>query len=142
MTFDIPGIDFDDDPPDDELTPGQLHDRWESATNLQADDLQRLKDHPANDRYKDTNSSKAQRGDEPLNDALRLAETPRSDWRDVDDGFNEVEEAEEALDYGRRHLAQDNTGDPIFTDDGVSLTRRDVADARWGFDRKPDDGWP
>lgn len=131
-----------DDPPDEELTAGQMHDRWEQSTNLQADDLQRLKESKANGVYKNENSSKAQSGDTPLDDAITLAETPRSEWSKEDDGFNEFEEAEEALNYGRRHLAQENTGDPVFEDDGVSLTKRDIADGRWGFDRKPDDGWP
>lgn len=142
MDFGIDGIKFEDDPPDEELTAGKMHDRWERATNLQRDDLQRLKESEANEVYKNKNSGEAQPGDEPLDDAIRLAETPRSDWSKADDGFNEFEEAEEALDYGRRHLPQDNTANPIFTEDGLALTRRDIADARWGFDRKPDDGWP
>jgi hypothetical protein len=142
MAIGIPGIDIQDEPPDEDLSPGELHDRWEAATNLDVAALERLRSSEANATYLEENSKQAQTGNEPLTDAIRLAETPASEWSDEADGFDEVAEAQEALDYGRRSLEQPTGENVIFEGDGVALTKREIADARWGFDRDPSDGWP
>jgi hypothetical protein len=131
-----------DEPPDEELTPRQLHDRWESSTNLDAAQLERFKDSPFNEVYKTQNSAQAQPGDEPLDDAIQLAETPADEWRDLDDGFNEVEEAEEALDWIDRHgsQARDGLGTNFLTDER-KVTRREAAGIRWGVDWDGDIEW-
>jgi hypothetical protein len=128
-----------DDPPDEELTPNQLHDRFESVTNLQADALRDFKDSKFNDAYLDQNSEQAQDGNEPLNDAIRLAETPADEWRDKDDGFNEVAEAEELLDFQRRTqgaIKSQGLGENYLTDEEV-MPKREAASIRWAID--PDD---
>jgi hypothetical protein len=128
-----------DDPPDEELTPNELHDRFESVTNLEADGLREFKDSKFNAAYLEQNSEQAQEGNEPLNDAIRLAETPADEWRDKDDGFNEVEEAEELLDFQRRTqgaIESQGLGDNYLTDEEV-MPKREAASIRWGID--PDD---
>lgn len=128
-----------DEPPDEDLTPDQLHDRFERFTNLEAEQLKRFKESEFNDAYLEQNSSQAQAGNEPLDDAIELAETPADEWRDVEDGFNEVEEAEELLDFRRSKGAQINIqglGENYLTDEKV-MQKREAAQIRWGWD--PDD---
>jgi hypothetical protein len=70
---------------------------------------------------------------------ITLLETPPEQWRDVEDGFNEIAEAREMLDFQRRTQAQiksqglgSNTL-PEYDD----MTFREAASIRWGID--PDD---
>jgi len=136
-------LDFETDT--EQLTPGQAHDRWETATDLQLDDLQDLRETPEHDAYLETNSDQAQGDDDPpiaggpLNDAIHLAETPRDEW-----GADERAEADEALNWASRHGAQfdPDEGEDLTPGDGQKITKADVAGARWGFDFRPDDGWP
>jgi len=127
------------DPPDDELTPQQLYDRFEEVTNLTASELKTFRDSEYNEEYLEGNSDRAQRGNEPLDDVITLLETPPEQWRDVEDGFNEIAEAREMLDFQRRTQAQiksqglgSNTL-PEYDD----MTFREAASIRWGID--PDD---
>ena len=127
------------DPPDDELTPRQLYDRFEEVTNLTASELKSFRDSDYNEEYLEGNSDRAQRGNEPLDDVITLLETPPEQWRDVEDGFNEIAEAREMLDFQRRTQAQiksqglgSNTL-PEYDD----MTFREAASIRWGID--PDD---
>jgi hypothetical protein len=131
------------DTPDEELTPQQMHDRWEQATNLQAAQLRDLRDTPEHDAYLEQASDGRELSDGPipggpLDDARHLAETPRAEWTN-----KEYAEAEEALNYGRRHVAQyaKSDGTDLTPGDGVKTTKADVAHARWGFDLREDD-WP
>jgi len=127
------------DPPDDELTPRQLYDRFEEVTNLTASELKAFRDSEYNEQYLEGNSDRAQRGNEPIDDVITLLETPPEQWRDVQDGFNEIAEAREMLDFQRRTQAQiksqglgSNTL-PEYDD----MTFREAASIRWGID--PDD---
>lgn len=127
------------DPPDEDLTPDQLHDRFERHTNLEADQMRRFRDSEFNGAYLEQNSSQAQDGNEPLDDAIRLAETPATDWADADDGFNEVDQAMELLDFRRSKGAQINSqglGENFLTD-AEEMQKREAAQIRWGWD--PDD---
>jgi len=129
----------------DDLSPSEMHDVWEGATNLQADDLRELRDTPEHDRYLDEASDKRQSDDDPpipggpLDDALHLATTPASEW-----GSDEAEEAEEALNWGARHRPQfdPDEGEDLTPGDGEKITKADVSAARWGFDWRDEDGWP
>lgn len=136
-------MDIPDDPPDDDLTPNQLHDRFESVTNLQAGQLRRFKESKFNDAYLDQNSDQAQQGNEPLDDAIRLAETPAAEWQDKDDGFNEVAEAEELLNFQRRTqgaIASQGLGENYLTEEEV-MPKREAASIRWGIDPDDDIEW-
>ena len=133
------GYGIPDDPPDRDLTPQQLHDRIDEVTNLSADELRAFKDSDFNDAYNRVKSDAAQPGDEPLDDVIRLLETPASEYRDVDDGFNEVEESRELLSFQRRTQAQiesQGLGENYLTDLEV-MQVREAASIRWGIN--PDD---
>lgn len=136
-----PTLEFDT--PDEDLTPPQMHDRWESVTNLQASELRDLRDTPEHEAYLDAASDGREESDGPipggpLDDAIHLASTPRGEW-----GPDEKAEAEEALNYGRRHFPQYKTSAGEDLVDGPpKTTKADVAHARWGFDLRLGDDWP
>ena len=127
------------DPPDDALTPQQLAERVDQVTNLTVEELEAFRESEYNEEYLAANSERAQRGNEPLDDVIRLLETPPDEWRDVEDGFNEIAEARELLDFQRRTQAQIKsqglgTNTIAEYDD---MTFREAASIRWGID--PDD---
>lgn len=127
-----------DDPPDEELTPRQLHDRFEKNTNLDPRLVDDLRASEAFEEYRDAKSGGQPIG-EPLDDYERLATTPASEWEDKDDGFNEVEEAEELLDYVDRTAAQGADGQELG-DTGV--TKQELSLLTWGVDVDPEDEFP
>lgn len=132
-----------DDPPDEDLSPHALHDRWERSFELSAEELREFKASEFNAAYREQNSSGAQPGNEPLDDAIRLAETPGDEWEDRDDGFNEVEEAREALDWLERHGAQAKSqglGGNFLTDQ-EAVTKREASFIRWGTDPDGEQEW-
>jgi len=139
MPYEKPEFDLDLS----ELTPGEAHDAWESATDLDAAELRGLRDDPFHDAYLDT--AENNQGDDdppipggPLDDAIHLAKTPRDEW-----GPDERAEAEEALNWGDRHGAQfeADEGEDLIPERDPFVNKREVAGARWGFDFD-DDGWP
>jgi len=75
--------------------------------------------------------------------AIQLLETDRSDYRDVDDGFNEVEEGEELINYHARVQAQidsEGLGTNYLTDE-ENMTKREAASIRWGIDPDEEREW-
>jgi len=130
-------------PPDDALPPEQLHDRVEATVNLEASELRAFRDSELNQAYLEQASEAAQPGDEPLEDTIQLLETPRSEYRDVDDGFNEVQEAEELLSFQRRKQAiidSQGLGENFLTDLEV-MQKREAASIRWGIDPDQEREW-
>lgn len=136
-----PQTDFETDT--EELTPGQAHDRWEGVTNLQADDLRRLKDSERNDIYLERADKNEEGGGAlpggPLEDAISLAETPREEW--TEDHRAEAEEAINFLSRWRADFDQD-AGEPLRPDVEPRVHKDELAGMRWGFDPAPEDGWP
>jgi len=132
-----------DDPPDEELTPAQLRERVFSVVNLSLQDLEAFRESDYNRVYLEENSDRAQPGNQPLDDLIRLLRTDAEDWRDEDDGFNEVAEAEELLDYQRRAQAQIRSqGLGENTLSGLDdMTAREAASIRWGIDPDSDREW-
>jgi len=127
------------DPADDALTPQQLAERVDQVTNLTVEELEAFRESEYNEEYLAANSERAQRGNEPLDDVIRLLETPPEEWRDVDDGFNEIAEARELLDFQRRTQAQiksQGLGSNTIAEYD-DMTFREAASIRWGID--PDD---
>jgi len=130
-------------PPDDMLSPEALYDRVEDTVNLSVDDLFAFKRSEYNDEYNARKSDAAQPGDEPLDDVIRLLSTPPQAWKDEDDGFNEVQEAEELLDFQRRtqaQIASQGLGMNFLGDD-KDMTMREAASIRWGIDPDDDREW-
>ena len=137
------GYRIPDDPPDADLTPEQLHDRIEEVTNLTADELRAFKGSDFNQEYNRVKSDAAQPGDEPLDDVIRLLETPASEYRDMDDGFNEIEEGRELLSFQRRtqaQIASQGLGENYLTDLEV-MQVREAASIRWGIDPDEEREW-
>jgi hypothetical protein len=126
-----------DEPPDEELSTIELHDRWEQSTNLSAAELRAFRDSEYNAAYLAQNSDQAQGGNEPLNDAIMLATTPADEW-----GAEERSEALEALDWIDRHgsQAEDGLGENFLTDN-ERVTKREAAGIRWGVDWDDDREW-
>jgi hypothetical protein len=112
---------------------------FRELTNLDAEQLRRFRDSDLNEQYLEANSSEAQPGNEPLNDTIRLLETPVEQWRDVDDGFNEIQQAEENISFNKRSQAQTEAQGlgKNYLDDDETMQVREAAHIRWGFD--PDD---
>ena len=137
------GYRIPDDPPDADLTPEQLHDRIDEVTNLTADELRAFKRSDFNQNYNRVKSDAAQPGDEPLDDVIRLLETPASEYRDMDDGFNEIEEGRELLSFQRRtqaQIASQGLGENYLTDLEV-MQVREAASIRWGIDPDEEREW-
>jgi len=130
-------------PPDKELPPAELRDRVFEVVNLTVSELRAFRDSPYNEAYLDGNSSKAQRRNEPLDDVIRLLKTPESNWEDAPDGFNEVAEARELLDFQRRAQAQIRSqGLGSNTIAGFDdMTYREAASIRWGIDPDKEREW-
>jgi len=131
------------DPPDDELTPRQLHDRVDEVVNLTVDELEAFRASEYNEEYLGYNSDRAQAGNEPLDDVITLLETPPDEWRGVEDGFNEIAEARELLDFQRRTQGQiksQGLGSNTIAEYD-DMTFREAASIRWGIDPDDDREW-
>jgi len=136
-------MDIPNDPPDDQLGPGELHDRVEATVNLDVEELEAFQDSQFNESYLEQASEAAQPGDEPLEDTIQLLETPRYQYEDVDDGFNEVDQSLELLDFQRRTQAQiesQGLGRNFLTDLEV-MQKREAASIRWGIDPDEEREW-
>lgn len=115
-------------------TPGQVHDELDALVNMQANEVESWLESDQFDAYADAKSG-GESPREPAEDMIQLLETPKSDWQDVDDGFNEVEEAKQAISFISR-MRGNESGDPITGTD-PELSKRDASLINWGFDPNP-----
>ena len=120
-------------------SPQDIHDELAQATNMTADELRDLKETENWDIYGERKSG-GEDLNEPVDDMIRLLETPASQYEDKDDGFNEVEEANQALDFLSRMKGVEDGEDMPDSDPGMS--KRDMSLLAWGYDPEPDDYWP
>jgi hypothetical protein len=141
MRYD-PMLDFETDT--EQVSPQTAHDRWETVTNLQADDLRQLQDSERNQRYLE--QAEGNQGDDnppiaggPLSDALHLATTDRDEW-----GSDERAEAEEAFNFLSRTLPQfdEDEGEPLIPGEDPRVHKDELSIMRWGVDPKPEDEFP
>lgn len=109
--------------------------RFQERVNMTVGELERWKRSDNFDVYQDRKSG-GQDIMEPVNDAIRLLETPKDQWRDVDDGFNEVTQANELLAFTGR-MKEAEQGDPM-PDTDPKLSKRDASLINWAFDPNPD----
>lgn len=120
-------------------SPQEIHDELANATNMTPSELDDLKETNNWDIYGERKSGGEDLA-EPVDDMIRLLETPASEYEDKDDGFNEVEEANQALSFlGRMKGVED--GDPM-PDSDPPMSKRDMSLLAWGYDPDSDDGWP
>jgi hypothetical protein len=112
----------------------KLFEEFNDRVNMTASELEAWQDSENFDVYKQRKSG----GEDimkPSNDAIQLLETPKSQWEDKDDGFNEVEEANQLLSFTSRMKANDN-GEPM-PDSDPELSKRDASLINWGLDPNP-----
>jgi len=106
---------------------------------MTADELRDLKETKNWDIYGERKSG-GEDLNEPVDDMIRLLETPASQYEDEDDGFNEVEEANQALDFlNRMKGVEDGESMP---DSDPPMSKRDMSLLAWGYDPRPSDRWP
>jgi hypothetical protein len=124
-------------------SPEEAHDRWEDITNLQEDTLRDVKDSKRNDIYlekaegnQEGNNPPLEGG--PLEDAITLASTPRSEWT-----RDHVKEAEEARNFLARTKPQfeQSEGEPLMPE-GPKIHKDEMSLIRWGFDPDTTDSFP
>lgn len=113
----------------------EVWDDFQSTVNMTATELEDWKESDNYAEYQERKSG-GQSGTEPIDDAIRLIETPKSEWEDTDDGFNEVEEANELLAFTGR-MSQVEPGDPIPNTD-PELSKQEASMLSWGVDPNPD----
>lgn len=107
---------------------------FNSLVNMSPGELEAWADSDNYDVYEERKSG-GEPIDEPREDILRLKRTPKDEWRGVDDGFNEIEEAEQAIGFISRMKAGEQ-GDPMPGTD-PELSKRDASLLNWGFDPNP-----
>ena len=108
---------------------------FQDSVNMGAGELRDWRDSEQFEKYTAAKSG-GKEPTEPINDAIRLLETPKSEWSCEDDGFNECEEAEELVNFNSR-MSANKSGDPITGTD-PPLSKRDASLISWGQDPNPD----
>lgn len=108
---------------------------FQSTVNMTVNELEAWKDSNNYAEYQERKSG-GQSGTEPIDDAIRLLETPKSQWEDEDDGFNEYEQAEELTSFVAR-ASEIEPGDPIPNTD-PELSKQEASLLSWGVDPNPD----
>jgi len=98
----------------------KVFEEFEESTNMTLGQLREWKDDPR--------SKKASQSREPINDVIRLKETPKSEWEDKDDGFNEVEEAQEVISFNAR-MSEVEDGETVAE---PNLSKQDISLMNWG----------
>jgi len=116
------------DPVDD------VFEEFNDTVNMSPGELEAFGESDNFDVYAD-NKSGGEPIDEPREDMIRLLETPKTEYEDADDGFNEVEEAEQAMSFIAR-MRGNNAGEPMAGTD-PELSKRDASLLNWGFDPNP-----
>ena len=108
---------------------------FQNSVNMGPGELHDWKDSEQFEKYTAAKSG-GQEPTEPINDAIQLLETPKSEWSCEDDGFNECEEANELISFNSR-MSANESGDPITGAD-PPLSKRDASLLSWGKDVNED----
>jgi len=120
-------------------SPQEIHDELANATNMTVGELRDLKESKNWEIYGEQKSG-GEDLNKPVDDMIRLLETPASEYEDTNDGFNEVEEANQALSFlGRMKGVED--GEPMPNSD-PPMSKRDMSLLAWGYDPDEDDRFP
>lgn len=116
--------------------PHEIHDRLAGMTNMTSDQLRRMKDTAEWQAYGEAKSG-GEDLNEPVNDMIRLLETPASEYECNDDGFNECEEGQQAISFLSR-MKGNEAGQPVG---GTGISKRDFSLYGWGYDPDQSDGF-
>lgn len=114
----------------------EAYEGFQSAVNMSPSEIEAFGESDNFGVYQDKKSG-GQPIDEPREDVLRLTRTPKSEWSDEDDGFNEVEQANEVSAFVGR-MSSGEQGDPMAGTD-PELSKRDASLLNWGHDPNPDE---
>jgi len=117
------------------MSKDQVFKRFHERVNMSPGELESWRDSENREVYAERKSG-GQSLDEPLDDVLRLLDTPKSEWQDKDDGFNEIQEANEVLAFTGR-MKEGEQGDAMPGSD-PPLSKRDASLIQWGFDPNED----
>jgi len=118
------------------MNPQEIHDELARKTDFTPAQLRDLKEMEDFKEYGDAKSG-GEDLNEPVNDMIRLLETPASEYEDSDDGFNEVEEAQQALSFIDR-MEEVEPGENV---DGTNASKQEWSMYAWGVDPDKDDGY-
>ena len=110
-------------------------DDFQSTVNMTVSELEAWKSSDNYEAYQERKSG-GQEGTEPIDDAIRLLETPKSDWEDKDDGFNEVKQANELLSFTGR-MGEVDPGDDIPGTD-PPISKQEASMLSWAVDPNPE----
>lgn len=113
------------------MDPREIHRRFHERINMSVAELEALKESPNYAEYQERKSG-GQEGTEPIDDAIQLIETPVSQWEDKDDGFNEVEQAQELLSFTSR-MHEVDEGEPI-PDTEPPISKQEMSMLAWAVD--------
>ena len=119
--------------------PRDVHDELDDMVNMTPGELEDLTETKNWDIYGEQKSG-GEELDKPVDDMIRLLETPADEYEDADDGFNEVEEANQAISFLSRMKGVED-GEPMPNSD-PPMSKRDMSLMAWGFDPEPDDRFP
>lgn len=118
------------------MKPQDIHQQFHDRINMSAAELDALKESPNYAEYQERKSG-GQEGTEPIDDAIRLIETPAREWEcSDDDRFNECEQAQELLSFTDR-MSEVEQGGPI-PDTEPAVSKRDMSLMAWALDPNPD----
>jgi len=112
----------------------EVFEEFNSVVNMSPTELESFGESDNFDAY-ESRKSGGEPIDKPREDILRLQNTPKDEWRDVDDGFNEVEEANQAISFISR-MSGNDSGEPM-PDTDPGLSKRDASLLNWGHDPNP-----
>lgn len=115
--------------------PRDVHGEFTDRVNMSVAELEAWKESDNYAEYQERKSG-GQPGTEPIDDAIRLLETPADEWEDKDDGFNEVEQANELLGFTAR-MSQVDEGEPI-PETEPEISKQEASMLSWGVDPNPD----
>lgn len=118
------------DPPFDQYSPQDVHDHVEEATNMTTGELRAYKESENFEKYCDAKTG-GQPCEGPVNDAIDLLSTPRSEYDD-----DLADEGRELLGFLSRSVS-DSAGDPIEGTD-PPLSKDTAEDLAWGWDPFPE----
>jgi len=109
---------------------------FNDRVNMSVSELEDWKNSNQFDVYAEKKSG-GENINKPVDDAIRLLETPKADWEDKDDGFNEVEEANQLLSFTSR-MQGNESGDPMPGSD-PPLSKQEASLLNWGLDPNEDE---
>lgn len=107
---------------------------FNDTVNMTNTELEAWKKSDNRDVYREKKSGGQEFG-QPLKDVMKLNEKTKDEWRDVDDGFNEVTQAREVTAFVGR-MSEAEQGEPM-PGTNPPLSKRDASLLEWGFDPNP-----